>query len=220
MVCQINDALFVLAGKPDHRKRPFYNACLDIFKSFYRKFFNDRCLFHSKSIVTALEMVVAENGSAYDWKICIGAQEVMRKCLYKIKQFHKSCPLDLHRCMLTVENDTVLIVIHIWRILKSPSAAVHGQRDDTVVLSGRMIGASCIPLIFYAKQALWISRLLGILGCRDRLRILFRLGKIDGDIQGAVLSIHSPFLIFLYTVTADIVAVLAEFKEIVCGCLR
>ena len=167
--------------------------------------------------MTALEMVMAENGSAYDRQVCIGAQEVMWKCLYKIKQFHKGRTLDLHRCMLTVENDAVLIVIHVWRILESPSAAIHSQRDDTVVLSGRMIGASCISLIFYAKQALGISRLLGILSCRDRLWILFRLGKIDGDIQSAVLGIHGPLLIFLYTVTTDIITVLAEFKEIVGG---
>ena len=66
----------------------------------------------------ALEMIVAEDRTSYDWKIRIGSKEIMRKQLYKIKQFDKCILLDLHRSMLTVKYDTMFIVVNIWKYWK------------------------------------------------------------------------------------------------------
>ena len=65
-------------------------------------------------------MVMRQNGTAHDGKVCIGAQEVMREELNEIKKLYKGCSLDLHRYMLAAENDTVLIIIYIRRILEEP----------------------------------------------------------------------------------------------------
>lgn len=47
------------------------------------------CLRHGKGIMPALEMIVAEDRTSYDWKIRIGAKEIMWEQLYKIKQLDK-----------------------------------------------------------------------------------------------------------------------------------
>ena len=63
--------------------------------------------------MSALEMIMTQNRSADDRKIRIGAYKVVRKLGHKIKKLSKRCTLDLHRCVLTVKNDTMLIVIYI-----------------------------------------------------------------------------------------------------------
>ena len=64
----------------------------------------------------------------------------------KIKQLDKGLALDLHRSMFSVEHDTVLIVVDIRRILESPLAVIDRDRNDAVILSGRVIEAPCTLL--------------------------------------------------------------------------
>lgn len=92
-------------------------------------------------------MIMAQNRTADDRQIRIGAEHIMRKLLYKVKQLHKGIVLDFHRRVLAVKHDAVLIIIHIGRILKSPSAAVDRQRNDPVILTRRMIDTTCITLV-------------------------------------------------------------------------
>ena len=54
----------------------------------------------------------------------------MRKLADKIKQLSECSPLDLHWDMLAIEHDTVLIVIHIRRILEAPLAVIDRDRDN------------------------------------------------------------------------------------------
>ena len=70
----------------------------------------------------------------------------MRKQLDKVKQLHKGRALDLHRVMLEIEHDAVLIVIHIWRVLESPLRLIDRQRNDAVVLARRVVDASRIAI--------------------------------------------------------------------------
>ena len=100
----------------------------------------------------------------------------MRELCHEIQKFSESCALDLHRCVFGIEYDAVLIVIYIRRILEKPVTVVDRHRDNAVVLTRRMIDTSCVTLIFLAQQTFRITALLCQLRCRDRLRILFRLG--------------------------------------------
>lgn len=83
-----------------------------------------------------------------------------------------------------------------------------GHRNDAVVFPGRVIDSSGISLIFHTEQTLWIRACLSISGCGDGLRIFFRLGQIDGNINVAVFGMYFPFLIFAYPIAANVVAVL------------
>ena len=78
--------------------------------------------------------------------------------------------------MLSVKYDTVLIVVHIGRILEAPSAVIDRNRNNPVVLSGRMVQASRIPLVLHTEQALRVAARLRILCRRNGLGILLRLG--------------------------------------------
>ena len=84
-----------------------------------------------------------------------------------------------------------------------------------MVLSGRMAKMSRIALIFPAKQTAGIAALLRLSGLRDVPRVLFRLGKIDGNVNGAVFRLRHPFFILCDPVPADIVGSLAESIVIV-----
>ena len=144
----------------------------------------------------------------------------MGKELDEVKQLHKCGPLDLHRHMLPVEYDTVLIVIYIRRILESPLAVVDRNRNDPVILPCRMVQAARISFILHAQQALGITAGLGVLCRGNGLGILLRLGQVDGDVDLSIGGIHFPFHIFLHAVAPDIVAVLAELIIVVRGLLR
>ena len=138
----------------------------------------------------------------------------MRKQLYKIKQLHKGIVFDFHGDMFGVKNDTMLIVIYIRGILEAPLTAVNGDGDYSVVLPCGMVHTSGIAFVFHTQLAFGIAALFGVLGGRNRLGILFRLGKVDGDIQIAVGGRGYPFLILADTVSAYIIRILAEFVKI------
>ena len=132
------------------------------------------------------------------WKLC-----------HKIQKFSKRCTLNLHWCMTGIEHDAVLVVIHIWRILEIPLTVVDRHRNDSVVLSCRVIYTTRITFIFFAKLAFWICTLLCILCCCNCLWIFLRLRKIDRNIECSKLCICCPLLIFFDTLSADIIAVAA-----------
>ena len=85
MFCQVDDPILICTLQADHGKRPFYNTCRHILISLYRKILYYRSLCHGEGIMPALEMVMAQDGTAHDWKICIGSQEIVGELLYKIK---------------------------------------------------------------------------------------------------------------------------------------
>ena len=77
--------------------------------------------------------------------------------------------------MLTVKDDAMLIVIHIWGILKSPGTVIYSDRNDSVILSGRMINSSCISFVLRAKKTFRITAGFYKLGsARSRSRSLLR----------------------------------------------
>ena len=99
----------------------------------------------------------------------------MRELLYEIKQLTEGRMLNLHRHMLRVKYDAVLIIIYIRRILEAPATLIHRNADNAVVVSCRMVQAACIAFILHTEQAFWVSALLCQLRCRNGLWILLRL---------------------------------------------
>ena len=208
---QLDQAVGIRSADADHGHGPFHNACLYVLKSRNRQFRLHRSLRHGKFIMAALEMIVAQNGTAHNGKIRIGTHKIMGKLFYKVKQLCKGGTFNLHGHMLAVKHDAVLIIIYIGRILEIPAAVIDRNRNDPVILSGRMIQPSCISLVFTAQQTFGVRGLLRQLSCGNGLGIFLRLGQVDCNIQIAVLRFHHPFAVLHYAVTADIVCILAEF---------
>ena len=141
----------------------------------------------------------------------------MWKQFYKIKQFNKCISLNFHWRMLAVKHNTMLIVIHIRRILESPWGVIDRDRNNPVVLSCRMINTSSISFIFRTKKTFRITSGFYISCCSNCFRIFFRFGQIDGNINLTVWTVYLPLLILLYAISADIIAVLTQFIKII-GC--
>ena len=175
---------------------------------------------HGEGVISSLEMVVGQNGAAHDGKIRVGAQEIVGEQLHEVKQLHEGILLDLHRRVLAVEHDAVLVVIHVGRILETPGAVVDRDRDDAVVVPGRMVGAPGVALVLPAEETFGIAALLRQLGGGDGLGVLLRLRQIDRDIQVAVLGGRHPLHILHDAVAPDVVGVLAQLVIVGCGRLR
>ena len=114
----------------------------------------------------------------------------------------------------------MFIVVYIGGILEAPWTVVDCDGNDTVVLTCRMIGTAGISLILHTELTFGIAAGFGIFcGCNG-FRIFFRFGEIHGDVDGSIRTVDFPFQISGNTVTANIIAVLAEFIEIVSCSLR
>ena len=158
----------------------------------------------------SLEMIVAQDRSSHDRQVSVRSQEIVRESLDKVKELAESVVVDRHGNVAGVEHDAVLIVVDIRGILESPGTALDSDRNDPVVLSGRMIHSAVISLVLNAQLALGITALGGV-SCRgDRLGILLRLGEIDSDIEFAVLRLSLPPSVFGDPVSSDIICIPGE----------
>ena len=89
-----------------------------------------------------------------------------------------------------------------------------------MVVSSRMIHSACIADIFHAKLTFWIAALFCKFSCRNRLWIFFWFGQVDSNIQSAIFCVSGPFHILTYTISADIIRILAQFVVIICSRFR
>ena len=164
----------------------------------------------------ALEVVMAQNRTAHNRQIGIGSDVVVRELPNKVKQLAECRFIDFHRHMLSVEQNAVLVVVDIRRILEEPVAPVDGHRYKAMVLPRRVVHPPRIALIFHAQLAFRVPGLRGIPCSGNGSRILFRFGKVDRNLQRAVFAGIEPLLIFGQPVAADIIGVFAEGVKPVC----
>ena len=209
----------VLSLETDHGHGPAHHACRHIRISGQGEVSLIGSLRHGKHIISALEMVVAQDRAAHDGQIRVGPRRIVGELAHEIQKLHKGVLVDLHRDMLFIEDNAVLIVIYVGRILQEILLSVQADGDNPVVLPGRMAEMARVALVFPAQQAAGIAAFFRLARLRDVPGILLRLGQVDGDVDGAVLGVRHPFLILRDTVPADIVGRLAEGVVIVGGVL-
>ena len=97
---------------------------------------------------------MTKNRAANDRQVCIRAYKIVGKLLHKIEELNKGGLVYSHRCMLSIENDAMLVIVNVRRILEAPIAIVNGNGNDTVILSGREVDSAGITLTLLAKKAL------------------------------------------------------------------
>ena len=114
----------------------------------------------------------------------------------------------------------MLVIVDVGAVLEKPVLAVEGDGDDPVVLPGGVIEPACIAFILAAEGTAGIAALRGRLCRGDGPRVLFRLGKIDGDVQLPVGGGSLPFDIPRDAVPPDVVGIHREAIEPVGGGLR
>ena len=101
---------------------------------------------------------MTQYGTAHDRKIGIGADKVMRELPHKVKQPRESLFVYFHGNVSAVEDNAVLIVIDIGRILEKPAFCAEIERNNAVVRPARMTYPAGIALVFKAELAAAISR--------------------------------------------------------------
>ena len=207
---ECNEASSFLCRDAHHRHRPVHNARTHIFKAREREFRLNRRPLHGETVVTALEVIVREDGASHNRQIRIRSHEVMRELMHKVEQLRKSIALYLHRRVLAVKTDAVLVVIDIGRILQKPRLFVDCNRHNAEILPRGMVYTSRIALILRAKKTARIVRGRKISCRRYVLRILFGLGEIDADIHLPVCRVHLPSKILCTALAANVVHVLTE----------
>ena len=183
---------------------------MDVLEAFERDFlFNARVL-HGEAVVTALEVLVAQNRAAHDGQVRVGANEIMGEGLYKVQQLFKGAAVDLHGHMLGVEYNAVLIVVDVGGILQAPGFAADLNGNDPVVGPGGMVHPARVALVLPAQLAFGIGSLGGIFGSGDGFGVLFGLGQVDGDVHFAILAGVFPAHVLLDPVAADVVCIATE----------
>ena len=220
LVSQLHQPVGIPAPQAQHGHGPEHDSRLHVLKTFQGKILLNGRFGHGKGVMSALEMVVAQNGAAHNGQIRVGAQEIVGEQPDEIEQLHKRGPLDLHGNVLPVEHDAVLVIIHIGGILESPLPAVDGDGDHPVVVPGRVVGSARVTHVLHAQLAFGVTALLGQLGRGDGLGILLRFGKVHRDVQPAVTGVSRPLHVLFDAVAAYVVRVLAQLVVILRGGLR
>ena len=148
---QIYERFLFFARKPNHGHRPFYDS------SFYRRKslefdlrFNRRAR-HRKFEIAALEMVVAQNRTADNRQVRVASERVVRKLRDEIQKPFERGATDFHRRVLGIENDAMLVVVDIRRILQAPFFARQFNRNDSVILARRVIYSAGVAFVFQTQ---------------------------------------------------------------------
>ena len=122
--------------------------------------------------------------------------------------------------MLCGKSYAMLVVIYIGRILKIPFLLCHSNRYNSVVASAGIVERTSITLAFGAKLAFRV-RVLRCVFCRgNRLRVFFRLGKIDRYVYISVSARHSPLNVLLNTVRSYVISIFGKAVVPICRFLR
>ena len=104
----------------------------------------------------------------------------------------------------------MLVVVDIGAVLEKPLLLLEGNGYEPQILPCGMPQPPGVALVLPAQQALRIAPLGRCFRRGDGLRVLLRLGEIDGDIQlpvgGGGLPLHIP----CDAVAPDVVRVLTE----------
>ena len=209
-VRQGNQPLRVFGANPDDGHGPLDDARLHILEAGEGNRGFHRGGLHGEGVPPALEVVVSQDGAAYDGQIRVGAHKVVRELAHKVQELPEAGPVNLHRGMFPVKADTVLVVIDIGGVLQKPGGAVDGDGDNAVVLPRGVVHPARVALILRAELAPGIVGRGEVPGGGDGLGVLLRLGEVDGDVQVPVLRGSLPLHVPGDAVPADVVGILAE----------
>ena len=84
-------------------------------------------------------MVMSQDGSPYNGKICIGARKIAWKSLDNGQESLKGLAANSHGNMLAIEENAMFIEVGIRGILEAPVMTVHVKADDPMISTDRMV---------------------------------------------------------------------------------
>ena len=219
-VCCLHQKLWLLVTQSDNRHGPLDDSCFNLGESLNCKACFHGGTSHGEGVVSSLEMLVTQNGASYDGQVCVGAYHVVGELSHKVKELTKGRLVDGHGSVSLIQQDTMLVVVYVGRILEAPSFSLDGYWNNAVSATSGMVQAASVAFVFHTELALGITALRLQLGCSNGLGILFWLGQVDGNVQVTVFCGSNPLHVTLNSVTTDVVVVLGKVVEPVGGRLR
>gem|GEM_PF-5632468 len=202
---EVDELVAVDAREADRRHRPLHAADLDVRETGHRVRFLDGRLCHGERVAAALVVVMREDGTADDREVCIRAEEVVRQNRHEVQEVLEAAAADLHRDVLAIQDDAVLVVVRVRAVLHEPAMAGEADRDQAVRLARRMADVAGIAFVFAAEQALRVFRRFLLARLCDVARVFLRLRQVDRDVEITVLRRRLPDDILVDAVLADVV---------------
>ena len=120
-------------------------------------------------------MLVAQDRAADDGQVGIRADEVVRQHGDEREQLIEGVAPDVHRGVLLVEEDAVLVIIAVRRELHIPEFTVKQDGHHAQVLPRGVIQPAGVALVLGAELTLGVAVLAGAARGRDGAGVLLRL---------------------------------------------
>ncbi|MNJ46717.1 hypothetical protein D3C77_418550 [compost metagenome] len=150
IIGSVKQHVWLMAVQAQHGHGPIHDGNRDTLERLMPERRFRRSLLQREGMSAPLEMVMRQDRPANDRQVRIGADEIMRELCRKIQQTLKGIPRQLHRHMIMMEDDAMLIVVYVRRVLKQPRLIVQFDRNHPQILPCRVINSSGITYIFPA----------------------------------------------------------------------
>ena len=216
-------------GEAEDGERPLKNCARYLGELLEFKLFRNFRAHHRELVTSALVVIMREDRSTHNRQVGIRANKVVGESVHKVKEIDKRLVINVHRNVIRVHGNAMLVEIRIRTVLESPTMLVELNGDDAQVLPGRMSArarrsaASGVALIIQAELAcgvLLARSVLSCFSCCNLTRIFFWLGEVDGNLKVSPGSWCSPGDVSSNGTSSDIAGIAAERVEPVSCCAR
>ena len=146
---------------------------------------------HGHEVSAALKMLVIENGAAHDGQRRIAPDKVIWQKVDKIEKFIGRAFVYLHGNVPLIDDDAVLVVIRIRRILHEPPFPAEREPDGAQIPARSRRPLKPFVLLTERARGIFVP-----LGCGEKFGnvfvVLFRFGKVYSDLQPAFSVVVFP----------------------------
>ena len=228
-LCSLECFFSTSGGETEDGERPLKNCARYLGELFEFKLFRNFRAHHRELVTSALVVIVREDRSTHNRQVGIRANKVVGESVHKVKEIDERLVINVHRNVIRVHGNAVLVKVRVWTVLESPTMLIEFNGDDAQVLPSRMStctrrsAASGVALVIQAELAcgvLLARSVLSCFSCCNLTRIFFWLGEVDGNLKVSPGSWCSPGDVSSNGTSSDIAGIAAERVEPVSCCAR
>ena len=209
-------------GEAENRERPLEDRARYLGELPEFKLFRNFRAHHRELVTSALVVIVREDRSTHNRQVGIRANKVVGESIHKVKEIDERLVINVHRNVIRVHSNAMLIEVRVWTVLESPTMLIEFNGDDAQVLPSRMStrarrsAASGVALVIQAELAcgvLLARSVLSCFSCCNLTRVFFWLGEVDGDLKVSPGSWRSPGNVSGNGASSDVASITAECVE-------
>ena len=209
-------------GETEDRERPLKNCARYLGELLEFKLFRNFRAHHRELVTSALVVIMREDRSTHNRQVGIRANKVVGESIHKVKEVDERLVINVHRNVIRVHSNAMLIEVRVWTVLESPTMLIEFNGDDAQVLPSRMStrarrsAASGVALVIQAELAcgvLLARSVLSCFSCCNLTRVFFWLGEVDGDLKVSPGSWRSPGNVSGNGASSDVASITAECVE-------